>query len=89
MIFAHEPPNPTSLRAAIRAAYLADETVGLEALLPEAEIDANAQIRVAGLARQLVLAVRKQGKAVGGLDAFMREYDLSSEEGVVLMCLAE
>ncbi|MFQ5756836.1 MAG: bifunctional proline dehydrogenase/L-glutamate gamma-semialdehyde dehydrogenase PutA [Acidiferrobacterales bacterium] len=89
MIFAHEPPSPTPLRAAIRAAYLADETACLEALLPEAEIDANAQTRVIGLARQLVLAVREQGKAVGGLDAFMREYDLSSEEGVVLMCLAE
>ena len=24
-----------------------------------------------------------------GLDAFLRQYDLSSQEGVILMCLAE
>ncbi|GMQ89693.1 MAG: bifunctional proline dehydrogenase/L-glutamate gamma-semialdehyde dehydrogenase PutA [Gammaproteobacteria bacterium] len=89
MIFAQQPPTQEPLRAAISAAYLADETACLEALLPEAEIDANAQLRVAGRARQLVMAVRAQGKTLGGLDAFMREYDLSSEEGVVLMCLAE
>ncbi len=89
MIFAQQPPTQEPLRAAISAAYLADETACLEALLPEAEIDANAQLRIAGRARQLVMAVRAQGKTLGGLDAFMREYDLSSEEGVVLMCLAE
>jgi RHH-type proline utilization regulon transcriptional repressor/proline dehydrogenase/delta 1-pyrroline-5-carboxylate dehydrogenase len=37
----------------------------------------------------LVNAVREQSKAQGGLDAFMHEYDLSSDEGVMLMCLAE
>jgi len=28
-------------------------------------------------------------KKQGGLDAFLHEYDLSSEEGIALMCLAE
>ena len=34
-------------------------------------------------------AVRARRAEQGLLDAFMQEYDLSSEEGVVLMCLAE
>ena len=40
-------------------------------------------------ARNLVAAVRKRKAEQGVLEAFMQEYDLSSEEGVVLMCLAE
>ncbi|MGH6906791.1 MAG: bifunctional proline dehydrogenase/L-glutamate gamma-semialdehyde dehydrogenase PutA, partial [Aestuariivirga sp.] len=34
-------------------------------------------------------AVRAGRRQQGGIDAFMQEYSLSSEEGVVLMCLAE
>ncbi|MFM7784992.1 MAG: proline dehydrogenase family protein, partial [Gammaproteobacteria bacterium] len=44
---------------------------------------------MADLARQLVAAVRAGRTKQGGIDAFMQEYSLSSEEGVVLMCLAE
>src|SRR5205085_8960100 len=44
---------------------------------------------VGELARQLVAAVRAGRRQQGGIDAFMQEYSLSSEEGVVLMCLAE
>jgi RHH-type proline utilization regulon transcriptional repressor/proline dehydrogenase/delta 1-pyrroline-5-carboxylate dehydrogenase len=36
-----------------------------------------------------VRRVRERSHEQGALDAFMQEYDLSSEEGVVLMCLAE
>src|SRR5690606_20587868 len=45
--------------------------------------------RVMARARTLVEAVRRRGKSQGGIDAFMQEYELSSKEGVVLMCLAE
>ena len=33
--------------------------------------------------------VRENQKERSGLDAFLRQYDLSSQEGVILMCLAE
>jgi RHH-type proline utilization regulon transcriptional repressor/proline dehydrogenase/delta 1-pyrroline-5-carboxylate dehydrogenase len=89
MIFVNELPTLDPLRAAINDAFLADETASVEALLPQAEIDADANARVAERAHKLVIAVREQSKAQGGLDAFMHEYDLSSEEGVMLMCLAE
>ncbi len=89
MIFATELPKRGPLRAAIDAAFLADEAACVGALLPQAAVADDAGGRIADRARQLVLAVRARRKAHGGLDAFMHEYDLSSEEGVVLMCLAE
>lgn len=89
MIFAEPPPAPSPLRAAIRAAHLADEGECIQALLPLASVDTTTGARIAERARALVVAVREQRRSEGGLDAFMHEYDLSSEEGVVLMCLAE
>ncbi len=38
---------------------------------------------------KLVKQIRKQNESYGGLDAFLQEFKLSSEEGVALMCLAE
>ena len=38
---------------------------------------------------RLVEAVRRERLGQGGLDAFLHEFELSSKEGVVLMCLAE
>ena len=44
---------------------------------------------VLATARRLVEGVRKAPASKSGLDAFLRQYDLSSQEGVILMCLAE
>ncbi|MGI9247112.1 MAG: bifunctional proline dehydrogenase/L-glutamate gamma-semialdehyde dehydrogenase PutA, partial [Steroidobacteraceae bacterium] len=54
------------------------------ARLPPAESEA-----VQATARRLVEAVRRAPASRSGLDAFLRQYDLSSQEGVILMCLAE
>jgi RHH-type proline utilization regulon transcriptional repressor/proline dehydrogenase/delta 1-pyrroline-5-carboxylate dehydrogenase len=89
VLFPHPPPAPSALRAAIAAAHLADETACVERLLIEAALDTAALQRVDGMARQLVTAVRRKPLPFGGLDGFLHEYDLSSQEGVVLMCLAE
>jgi len=45
--------------------------------------------RVWTRARSLVLGIRSAQTASGGLDALLNEFSLSSEEGIVLMCLAE
>ena len=37
----------------------------------------------------LILKIRAKRLSQGGIDAFMAEYDLSSLEGITLMCLAE
>ena len=76
-------------RSAIAAKLFADETAVVRQLAAEAALSAEDQRQVAELARQLVAAVRAGRRQQGGIDAFMQEYSLSSEEGVVLMCLAE
>ena len=47
----------------------------------------NSQIDIT--ARQLIDQVRAKRLDGLGLDAFFIQYDLSSEEGIALMCLAE
>ncbi len=88
-LFSHPFPPPSPLRAAISAAHLEDEAACVDRLLHRAALDGAAQWRVEGAAARLVRAAREQRLAYSGLDAFLHEYDLSSQEGVVLMCLAE
>ncbi|MGE0121070.1 MAG: bifunctional proline dehydrogenase/L-glutamate gamma-semialdehyde dehydrogenase PutA [Dongiaceae bacterium] len=89
MIFVTPPVPPNPLRQRLRAAYRADETASVDALLSEAELPAEMLDRIALRARALVQGVRAARLGQGGLDAFLHEYQLSSREGVVLMCLAE
>jgi RHH-type transcriptional regulator, proline utilization regulon repressor / proline dehydrogenase / delta 1-pyrroline-5-carboxylate dehydrogenase len=89
MIFT-EPLPPADLpRARLRAAYRADESEIVEQLLTDAELPPATLDRIAQRARDLVQKVRGARLGQGGLDAFLHEYELSSREGVVLMCLAE
>ncbi len=88
-IFVRPPSPPDALRAAIRRAYRVDETARVEALLAQAELAPEARERVAARARELVAKVRAGRRGIGGLDVFLHEYGLTSQEGVVLMCLAE
>ncbi len=78
-----------SLRAALRAHYLRDEAEALAELLPQARLAPDAADRVQRTARALVEKVREKQLAHGGMQSFLREYDLSSQEGVLLMCVAE
>ncbi len=77
------------LRRALRDHLRKDETAVVRALLDAAALPHDAQDRIAEQARGLVAAVRRERVGLGGLDAFLHEFELSSKEGVVLMCLAE
>ncbi len=79
----------TKARAAIDPMLFADETATVKALAERARLSGAEDAEVQALARRLVQAVRAGRHAQGTIDAFMQEYSLSSEEGVVLMCLAE
>jgi RHH-type proline utilization regulon transcriptional repressor/proline dehydrogenase/delta 1-pyrroline-5-carboxylate dehydrogenase len=83
------PAGADAQRQAIDRLYHAEEAGVVRALLAEARLDPSTQARVDARARELVLAVRERKADQGLMEAFMQEYDLSSEEGVVLMCLAE
>jgi RHH-type transcriptional regulator, proline utilization regulon repressor / proline dehydrogenase / delta 1-pyrroline-5-carboxylate dehydrogenase len=78
----------TSLRAAITAAYRRPEPQCLPPLIEAATLSAAASTLARKTARKLVEALRDKQQR-GGVEGLVREYALSSDEGVALMCLAE
>ena len=74
-------------RSAIRAAYRLDEERLIAERIEQARLPVSAAPVATAIARTLVERVRAHKPA--GLDAFMHAYDLGSDEGVALMCLAE
>jgi RHH-type proline utilization regulon transcriptional repressor/proline dehydrogenase/delta 1-pyrroline-5-carboxylate dehydrogenase len=86
-----------SLAAAINRNYLADEDALVVELADRARLPESQRNRIAERARLLVQGVREHRVAKSdsrsgsrnGLDAFLHQYDLSTQEGVILMCLAE
>ena len=83
------PAGGDALREAIRGQYRQDEAEAVAALLPVAALDAAAKARVWHRARRLVAGVRAAEAGQGGIGELLNEFSLSSQEGVVLMCLAE
>jgi RHH-type proline utilization regulon transcriptional repressor/proline dehydrogenase/delta 1-pyrroline-5-carboxylate dehydrogenase len=83
------PIRPLSpLRQAVTAAYRRDEAEAMAPLIEAATLDAAARAAIAQTARRLVTTLRANHKG-SGVEGLVREYALSSEEGVALMCLAE
>ena len=89
MIFRKTDAPADAARADIDAHYRADETACIERLLGELDLSAEMRSGIDGYARTLVEAVRAKTVHKGGIDAFLHEYGLSTQEGVLLMCVAE
>ena len=83
-----EPPSSPT-RSALDHAWCKDEAAHVRELLDAVPLDTKARQAIDQQAQALVVKVRKRAEHQGAMEAFMQEYDLSSEEGVVLMCLAE
>jgi RHH-type proline utilization regulon transcriptional repressor/proline dehydrogenase/delta 1-pyrroline-5-carboxylate dehydrogenase len=66
-----------------------DETELVSSLVEKAGLSLKDNKLVTSRARALVTAIRAGRKQAGGIEEFMQEYQLSSHEGIVLMCLAE
>ncbi|NJC06374.1 RHH-type proline utilization regulon transcriptional repressor/proline dehydrogenase/delta 1-pyrroline-5-carboxylate dehydrogenase [Sphingomonas kaistensis] len=74
-------------RAAVRRDTRRDEEKIVAERLEQAQLSPGAAREADAIARNLVGHVR--GAKPAGLDAFLHAYDLGSDEGVALMCLAE
>jgi RHH-type proline utilization regulon transcriptional repressor/proline dehydrogenase/delta 1-pyrroline-5-carboxylate dehydrogenase len=74
-------------RTALRRAYRPAEEDVVGERLEEAAFSPAEASESAAIARSLSKAVRAHKPA--GIDAFMAAYDLGSDEGIALMCLAE
>ena len=83
------PPPPPATRAAITAGWIRDEATHVRDLLEQARLPAADRDAAQAVAADLVRRVRARARNQGVVEAFMRQYDLGSEEGVLLMCVAE
>jgi RHH-type proline utilization regulon transcriptional repressor/proline dehydrogenase/delta 1-pyrroline-5-carboxylate dehydrogenase len=83
------PSAPVPLRAAITRAWVRDEAEHVRELLAAARQPAADVEAIQATAADLVRRVRARAQDQGAIEAFMRQYDLGSEEGVLLMCVAE
>jgi len=81
--------NPDPLRKAISEAWLGDEERITTQLIERARLTPGEKAATETLASDLVRRIRLARDKRSAVDAFTQEYALSSEEGVVLMCLAE
>jgi RHH-type proline utilization regulon transcriptional repressor/proline dehydrogenase/delta 1-pyrroline-5-carboxylate dehydrogenase len=89
MLFQGNLTTECPIRQKIRDFYRIEEETSIEHLLPLAEISNATRSKAWERARKMVLQIREDSEGSGGIDALLNEYSLSSEEGVVLMCLAE
>ncbi|AUN94128.1 bifunctional proline dehydrogenase/L-glutamate gamma-semialdehyde dehydrogenase PutA [Pseudazoarcus pumilus] len=80
---------PAGTRAAIDGALRPPESEYVAALLAAWAPSPDEVARIAELAPRLAAAQRMRRMRAGGVDALMREFSLSSDEGLALMCLAE
>ncbi|MDB5396420.1 MAG: putA [Rhodospirillales bacterium] len=76
-------------RQAIRALHREPEPVAIGRLLQAYTVPAETRAEITDHAAKLIVAVRERDRDAGPIAALMHEYDLSSEEGLVLMMLAE
>jgi RHH-type proline utilization regulon transcriptional repressor/proline dehydrogenase/delta 1-pyrroline-5-carboxylate dehydrogenase len=74
-------------RSQLRRAYRADEEIVALERIAQARLDSAALSEATATARALVKGVRSHKPS--GLDAFLQAYDLGSDEGIAMMCLAE
>jgi hypothetical protein len=89
MQFTQQPSVSLVPLGSISERYLQGEQTLVSQLTEVADVGQEARESIRKTASELVTLVRKHAANEGGLDAFLQQYDLSSEEGVLLMCIAE
>lgn len=69
--------------------YQANETDCVKEFLTHNPLSPSDFLKTESLAKGFINHVRQHQRKLKGLDAFLAQYDLSSDEGITLMCLAE
>lgn len=73
----------------ISSFYMIDETTLLKELLPLATPSEEEKAEIQSEATRLIEDIRADKKAIQMIDALLLEYSLDTQEGILLMCLAE
>ncbi len=71
------------------APYAEDDATIARRLLPQASLDPAREAGADRLARRLIGAIRAHPRGLGGVEDMLREYALTTPEGLALMTLAE
>jgi RHH-type transcriptional regulator, proline utilization regulon repressor / proline dehydrogenase / delta 1-pyrroline-5-carboxylate dehydrogenase len=69
--------------------YAPNDEALIRRYVAETRLDAAAEARIDARATRYIEAIRRHSGAIGGLEDFLREYSLSTPEGIALMVLAE
>src|SRR5437660_4932991 len=86
---AARPPEHSQALPVFSASYAAPDEELAAALLAAAPRRPDAEARIDARATCLVEAIRAKSGGLGGIEDFLREYSLSTREGLALMVLAE
>src|ERR1700709_1479277 len=82
-------PNDPSSLPPFSAPYAPDDRSIAASLLQAARLDAAGEQRVDHTATRLIEAIRANDDPLGGVEDMLREFALSTKEGLALMVLAE
>ncbi|MFA0087127.1 bifunctional proline dehydrogenase/L-glutamate gamma-semialdehyde dehydrogenase PutA [Vibrio sp. 10N.261.51.F12] len=85
--FAEQPLE--QLWSLISPLYMVDESQWLQQLLPLAAPVGDEAQQIPQKTTQLIEAIRADKNAIQMIDALLLEYSLDTQEGILLMCLAE
>src|ERR1700726_3355511 len=75
--------------ALFKATYAPDDCLMAARLLEAADLGAERNARIDRTATRLIGAIRSNGDRLGGVEDMLREFALSTKEGLALMVLAE
>jgi len=81
------PTPPIPLR--FNAPYAGDDDTLIASFAATLRFDAAANARIDADATRFIQAIRDQSGSIGGVEDFLREYGLSTPEGLAMMVLAE
>ncbi len=88
MIFSYQPPARDKYRQKIFDSHLLNEENYIPYLISYLKLENSTQESIKNTAIDLITKVRNQPQ-LETLDAFLKEYDLSTEAGIAVMCIAE
>ncbi|MHC6155074.1 bifunctional proline dehydrogenase/L-glutamate gamma-semialdehyde dehydrogenase PutA [Bradyrhizobium elkanii] len=82
-------PDPSPLPPPFSAPYAPDDSAIAARLRQDARLGAEAEARIDRTATRLIEAIRANDDPLGGVEDMLREFALSTKEGLALMVLAE
>ncbi|TXL69847.1 bifunctional proline dehydrogenase/L-glutamate gamma-semialdehyde dehydrogenase PutA [Vineibacter terrae] len=81
--------SPRPALPAFAAPYAEDDAAIARRLFADERLSPDREQRIDARARELIAAIRSHSAGLGGVEEMLREYSLSTREGLALMVLAE